>query len=686
MIIIEAPQENRLILDINNTIISIMSDNGANHYFRAKIYINDVFFDEQGWSREDDFLCNKDLKKLYYAYFQAIFSSSITTGIVEKTNLIKKVTIIINEHRLSDDVIVDTETLNDFYIHFGQKPQLFSDLETVQFLDIKPSIIQAPLNAKLVFPFFVVATANDIICSVLDDVENVLYTNTISAVTGKKVYEFKLNFASLTIPEEALFLTVKIQVGSTSITKIISLIRISSFAIKEIMFKNNFGYFLKTYIDGEWEIEDSLSPESYKTADASDKIIEINSEKTFKINTGNLLASEKAIISQIANSTEIHILFGNKWYEVVTATKKILEEKELKHQYEEDLIFKLNGNQDINSNDFAGTPEIEDFVVTGTENIELVIEKTAFLAIYESLVPAAKIRFLNLSTGILSTVKDDVLTPVVANQIIVLENIDSFSFMPVINTIGDPYASFAFQMSNDYNWSNTANMAVIIEEGEYVNTAPVIFLNNLYKIYLDEAGEGTKVITATVVDPDGDSFSVHWEILGTTTGVTLTNETTTAVTITTAAEATGTFQIKCTAVDSELNSNSKTINIQLIPTEILIGFRISSNTVTEAGTVFEFESFNGFEDETIDFKFDVGIIKPGQFAIINYGSLDEEVILDIYNTSHTQTGVFTVDGLVGVAVLVAENGITGQITLNASVENPSVGEIDPASETLQFKS
>jgi len=29
---------------------------------------------------------------------------------------------------------------------------------------------------------------------------------------------------------------------------------------------------------------------------------------------------------------------------------------------------------------------------------------------------------------------------------------------------------------------NTANIAVSIEEGEYVNTAPVIFLNNIYKI------------------------------------------------------------------------------------------------------------------------------------------------------------------------------------------------------------
>jgi len=49
--VINFPPENRYLLDGNNTPITVTSDN-VNGYFRAKIYIDDVLFDEQGWSRK----------------------------------------------------------------------------------------------------------------------------------------------------------------------------------------------------------------------------------------------------------------------------------------------------------------------------------------------------------------------------------------------------------------------------------------------------------------------------------------------------------------------------------------------------------------------------------------------------------------------------------------------------------
>ena len=62
--IINTPAENRVLLDANNTEISIQSTNGAGFYFRALIYVDDLLFDEQGWSREDAYTAKKDLVKL----------------------------------------------------------------------------------------------------------------------------------------------------------------------------------------------------------------------------------------------------------------------------------------------------------------------------------------------------------------------------------------------------------------------------------------------------------------------------------------------------------------------------------------------------------------------------------------------------------------------------------------------
>ena len=112
--VINFPPANRYLLDGNNTQITVTSDN-ADGYFRAKIYIDDALFDEQGWSRKDDFTATKDLLYLYNAYFKPYFLGSFTTGLLEQTNFKKKVSIVIEEKDIDTDALLGTVTLSDFY-------------------------------------------------------------------------------------------------------------------------------------------------------------------------------------------------------------------------------------------------------------------------------------------------------------------------------------------------------------------------------------------------------------------------------------------------------------------------------------------------------------------------------------------------------------------------------------------
>src|SRR5690606_17739057 len=111
---LSTPGSGRILPDANNTVIKIQSTNGEGYYFRAKIYIDNVFFDEQGWSRIDLYTATKDLKKLYNAYYQTIFTDTFQNQLTEQTHLIKQVKIVVEEYSIETDVLVDSLELPVF--------------------------------------------------------------------------------------------------------------------------------------------------------------------------------------------------------------------------------------------------------------------------------------------------------------------------------------------------------------------------------------------------------------------------------------------------------------------------------------------------------------------------------------------------------------------------------------------
>jgi len=347
--IIKSPALNRVLLDANNTVIEIQSTNGAGYYFRALIYVDDVLFDEQGWSRKDSYTATKDLVKLYNAYFETVWNIFTANGVVEQTHLKKKISITIQELSLATDTVSATVDLPEFYFMYNANPFYFDDSTKVQILGIIPPVLIVPDNGKIIVPFYIKAVDEVATISLKDNFGNVINTIATASFNGKKIFIYSFDLSSVTLIKDTLYFELSITCGLKTVTKIYKLLRFPDFKVKEIYFKNNFGYYIPAYFDGELEIQDSLDINDYQEADGSKVIYEINESATYSINTGSLLQNERVIVNQIVNSHEVLLKVNGEWRKIQPSVKKILEYRDKKHLYAQDLTFTFIKNGKVSN-------------------------------------------------------------------------------------------------------------------------------------------------------------------------------------------------------------------------------------------------------------------------------------------------------------------------------------------------
>lgn len=343
------PAADRVLLDANNTIIEVVSSNGAGYYFRAKIYIDDELFDEQGWSRTDAFRAQKDLVKIYNAYFENEFAPIFFNSLTEKTNLIKKVSIVIEERLTSSDTLVDSETLPDFYIMYNAKPVYFDDTTKVQTLGVLPQVLQVPEKGKIVFPFFIRSEGDAVTVEIKDNFGNILNTQTTAAFTGKKVFQYQFDLAGVTLVPNTIYFQATISCGTSAKTLQYRFMRYPDYPVKEIFFKNNFGFFIPAYLDGELEVSNGLKISDYQALDGSYHVSEISEELTYTINTGHMILTEREIVNQIITSFEVYLKVINGYRQIQNATKKELQYRDKKHNYAQDLAFTFLPNAKVDN-------------------------------------------------------------------------------------------------------------------------------------------------------------------------------------------------------------------------------------------------------------------------------------------------------------------------------------------------
>ncbi|MDD2820759.1 MAG: hypothetical protein PHW29_05800 [Flavobacterium sp.] len=362
--IVKSPALNRILLDANNTEITIQSTNGAGYYFRALIYVDDDLFDEQGWSRKNAFTTVKDLVKLYNAYFDPKFIPFSVNGLVEQTHLKKKIKITIEERILVSDTLIDSLDLPEFFFMYNVNPVYFDDTTKIQILGITPEVLQIPVNGKMRVPFYVKANAEAVTVEVKDNFGTILNTQSVVSFTEKKIYQYEFDLSGVALASNTIYFETTITCGTT--TKILQyrLLRLPDFPVKELYFKNNFGYYIPAYFDGELEKNNNLKINDYKERDGSSVVFEIEESATYTINTGSLLQDERAIINQVIKSHEAYFKINTQWQKIQTGTKKELEYRDKKHNYSQDLTFTFMKNGKVSNyydSDLGGDFDERDF-------------------------------------------------------------------------------------------------------------------------------------------------------------------------------------------------------------------------------------------------------------------------------------------------------------------------------------
>jgi hypothetical protein len=245
-------------------------------------------------------------------------------------------------------------------------------------------------DGTIVIPFYVNAEDEDVKVTIKDDIGNTLHTQTISGVTGKKVYIYTLNLSEVTVISAALFLRATIEVGTTTTEKIYKVLRLPNYEVKEVVFQNNFGYYIPAYFDGDFENTSGYKVQSYERYDTSTAVYAVEEDGTYIVNTGGLSILEKDIVNEIANSIECFFKNGTEYKRVNTATKKSTNLKSRLNIYSEDLTFTFSAGLPFSNLNVNGsiTEESITYELTIISSIFNVFDPEIGMSIYDIVFEA----------------------------------------------------------------------------------------------------------------------------------------------------------------------------------------------------------------------------------------------------------------------------------------------------------
>jgi len=447
--IVNHPVVSSYLLDGNITKITIKSDNGADHYFRAKIYVNGVLFDEQGWSRIDNFTAHKDLLYLYYAYFKPVFNPLFPNGIHQQTHLVNKVQIDIEEFNLNTASSTGQLSLPAFFMLYNVKSALFADADKLALLGVGDSVLQLDPKGKIVLPIYINAATEVLTISTKLNDGTVLNTEATASISGKKIFLYSFDLTNSTIDYNHLYITVNITLVAETIVKNYKLIRNPDHAIKEIVYQNNFGFFIPAYFDGQLSESSSFKPKTYDQYDGTKKIYQIDENITYAVNTGTIENTETYLVNDVANSLETYLHLNNEFIPINTGIKRNLVQKDRTHVYNNSLSFYKKAGIPLYNN--SGTPVVlsPTIYATGSMDVAFNIVKTIFEAIYSDASPLYAIEFLTQTdkSSLAVNTASDSFTAIVGVPYL-WSDVVSFRYKNLSGEFGSPYTSLDFKLTN----------------------------------------------------------------------------------------------------------------------------------------------------------------------------------------------------------------------------------------------
>ncbi|AEW85878.1 hypothetical protein [Flavobacterium columnare] len=334
-----APEKDQIILNGNESIISVSSTRGKGFYFLAEIKLGDVVYDIQQWSRKDSHTSEKNIKNMFKHQFKHIFEDLQKSEIKLETDKLLKVSIVIKEYDLDKNILHDSIKLPDFFILYSDFPAFFDDKKKIQLLGVLSEVLVISSTGKISIPFLVNGNDETMKVSLISEDKTVLDSHLIKNIKGKNIFSYRniidSNYSKFN------FVELNLEIDGFIISKKIKFLKSSYYDINEFCFRNNFGFFTYFYCFGLKKIELNYDRKSYKSFDYNDIPYDLNEEVFYTLNTSYFSEKEQPVLREIMNSLDVKLKENNVWLDLANNTKKLLLEKSKQHLYDVDLTFKL---------------------------------------------------------------------------------------------------------------------------------------------------------------------------------------------------------------------------------------------------------------------------------------------------------------------------------------------------------
>lgn len=600
-------EENRTIALSNDTYFEVRSTAGANYYIQADIYIDDILYKSQIWSKSDDFTAVKNMVDLYRNDFINDFTAHTSSALVIKNNLKKKVNIKLTETNISDSTSTGFVDLPTFYIIASDRPCDFIDTTPLQLLDNEINTIIASTSDVVVFSLWS-TTTSVITIDVLNPSGSVIYNDDYATAQANQIHELVLNLQDVNAIAGLDYLTVRItDTDNNKMERSIRLVKNEVFDGNVVYTRNNHRQYIPYRILGELKVDHALTHEIYRDSSNKETNYSYTDTVTLSTQTGNRTVFEKETIAYLAKSIGAYIFLDGEWLSVANKTSRYNRYQDKKFNFSESLTYRFNNikNRD-NDHTLAALAATQNIVFTGDQNSVLTMSNAVLAA---AILPASPIGDTIIFDSLPLLGQIYAVTP--ANFITVVSGVEyqfsnytGFIYVTPVSQYGNNLANCSFRLIVSNSITTPGTISFNINEVIAPNLPPsAAFPNSLYLIPVDSVGTSIAPVLQFInaSDPESGPLTYLWEVTSGASVTTLTNETTDTVSINVTTGTIGDYiTIKCTVTDNAGNSTERSKSFRLV--NVALQMTVSSTSVNGSQTTHNIDIIGGSANSTVEIQ------------------------------------------------------------------------------------
>lgn len=675
-------QADRTIALSNDTYFEARSTAGANHYIQADIYIDNIFYKSQIWSKSDEFTAVKNLVDIYRNDFINEFAAHTSSGLIVKDNLRKKVDIKLVETNIATSTSTDAVDLPSFYIIAADRPVSFIDTIPMQLLDNQIDTIVASPDDVAVFSLWL-QNDNDITIDILSPNSLVLSTTTYSNAVADNIHELVVRLTDATDIETYDYVRIRITDTSTNkIERTIRLIKNDLYDGNVIYTRNIHRQYIPYRIMGELKVDHELRHEIYKDSLNKERNYSYTDTVTLSTQSGVHSVLEKETIAYLAKSIGAYIYLDGKWMSVANETSKYNRYQDKKYVFTDALTYRFNNilDQD-NDHTLANLAATQNLVFTGDENTIITMDNNTLSS---AILPAAPVGDTIIFDSLPAVGQIFAVTGGIASFITVIAGVEydftaytEFIYVTPVDQHGNNLASCSYRLIVNSSSTTPGTITFNVIEATATNLPPsAAFPVSTAVIPVDSLGDSVAPITQFIqaTDPEAGPLTYLWEETSAGSVTTLTNETTNTVTIAITGGTIGDYvTLRCTVTDNASNSTQRSISYRLVDAALQI--IVTSAAPSGTQTTHTINVIGGSPNATVAVQHQFIGGTQNQSAVVAAAS--DNISVNRYLNTEQITLQLDGDGVGAYQIITDDPLSEGNASLNATISSNNKEIISP---------